>query len=171
MPDYTMGAAAKAVGVGKATIHRAIASGKLSATRLDDRSYRIDGAELARVFTPKQVPEQSPWLPSDRPVTVPVHRVSPPETRPEHPDAETIELRVRVEMLADQLARERRATEVLEDKLKEAQERRDRSEDRLHQLLLERSTTGATMTTTPTSTTSTSSPAPRGGLLGWLLGR
>lgn len=170
MPDYTMGAAAKAVGVGKATIHRAIASGKLSATRLDDRSYRIDGAELARVFPPKQVPEQSPWLTSDRPVTVPVHRVSPSETRSEHADAETIELRVRVEMLTDQLARERRATEVLEDKLKEAQERRDRSEDRLHQLLLERSTTSAT-TTTPTSTTSTSTPAPRGGLLGWFFGR
>ena len=44
---------AKRVGVSKATIHRAIKSGKLSAVRNDDGSYQIDLAELARVYPSK----------------------------------------------------------------------------------------------------------------------
>ena len=42
--------AAKAVGASKATIHRAIKSGKLSAIRQDDGSFLIDPAELYRVY-------------------------------------------------------------------------------------------------------------------------
>jgi hypothetical protein len=49
---YTLGQAAKAVGKSKATIHRDIKSGKLSADRQDDGSYRIDAAELFRVYPP-----------------------------------------------------------------------------------------------------------------------
>jgi len=41
---------AKATSVSKATVHRAIKSGKLSATRNEDGSYRIDPAELNRVY-------------------------------------------------------------------------------------------------------------------------
>lgn len=48
----SMSQAAKQVGVSKATIHRAIKAGKLSATRLDDGSYEIDPAELFRVYPP-----------------------------------------------------------------------------------------------------------------------
>ena len=50
--SYTLGTAAKATGLSKPTIHRAIRSGRISATRLDDGSYRIDPAELHRVFPP-----------------------------------------------------------------------------------------------------------------------
>lgn len=50
--SYTLGTAAKSVGMSKATIHRAIKAGKISATRLDDGSFRIDPAELHRVFPP-----------------------------------------------------------------------------------------------------------------------
>ena len=50
--SYTLGTAAKAAGLSKPTIHRAIRSGRISATRLDDGSYRIDPAELHRVFPP-----------------------------------------------------------------------------------------------------------------------
>ena len=39
---------AKATSVSKATVHRAIKSGKLSATRNEDGNYRIDPAELDR---------------------------------------------------------------------------------------------------------------------------
>ena len=47
---YTLGTAAKATGKSKPTIHRAIKSGKISATRKEDGSYEIDPAELHRVF-------------------------------------------------------------------------------------------------------------------------
>jgi hypothetical protein len=50
---YTLGEAAKATGNSKTTIHRAIKSGRVSATRKDDGSYEIDPAELHRVFPPK----------------------------------------------------------------------------------------------------------------------
>jgi Helix-turn-helix domain len=44
----TLGAAARHCGVSKGTISKAISSGKLSATRREDGSWAIDGAELAR---------------------------------------------------------------------------------------------------------------------------
>lgn len=47
---HTLGQAAKATGVSKSTLRRAIESGRLSATRRDDGSYEIDPAELHRVF-------------------------------------------------------------------------------------------------------------------------
>lgn len=48
--SYTLGDAAKAVGKSKTTLHRAIKSGRISATKLDDGSYAIDPSELHRVF-------------------------------------------------------------------------------------------------------------------------
>jgi predicted site-specific integrase-resolvase len=47
---HTLGTAAKAAGVSKTTLRRAIESGRLSATRNDDGSYSIDPAELHRAF-------------------------------------------------------------------------------------------------------------------------
>jgi hypothetical protein len=49
--SYTLGQAAKATGKSKATIHRAVQSGKLSAAK-DEASgtFRIDPAELHRIF-------------------------------------------------------------------------------------------------------------------------
>jgi len=44
----TLGQAARHCGVSKGTISKAIASGKLSATRREDGSWAIDGVELAR---------------------------------------------------------------------------------------------------------------------------
>jgi hypothetical protein len=49
---YTLGTAAKATGLAKSTIHRAIKSGKISAKPGDGNSYVIDPAELHRVFPP-----------------------------------------------------------------------------------------------------------------------
>jgi hypothetical protein len=48
--SYTLGAAARATGKSKATIHRAIQSGRLSATRTPTGGWSIDASELARVF-------------------------------------------------------------------------------------------------------------------------
>ena len=46
--QFTLGEAARHCGVAKGTISKAIRSGKLSATRREDGSWSIDGAELAR---------------------------------------------------------------------------------------------------------------------------
>jgi len=48
--SYTLGQAAKAVGRTKPTLAKAIKTGRLSASRADDGSYRIDPAELHRVY-------------------------------------------------------------------------------------------------------------------------
>lgn len=47
---YSLGEAAKKLGVSKPTVQRAIKSGRLSAARRDDGSYDIDPAELRRAF-------------------------------------------------------------------------------------------------------------------------
>jgi len=47
---FTMGQAAKEAGVSKATLSRAIKSGKLSASRNDKNGWDIDPAELFRVY-------------------------------------------------------------------------------------------------------------------------
>ena len=68
---YTLGAAAKASGKSKATISKAIKSGRLSALKDEMGVYRIEPAELNRVYpfnvdgkqdrtarTPKETPEK-----------------------------------------------------------------------------------------------------------------
>jgi excisionase family DNA binding protein len=55
----TLGQAAKLVGKGKTTLTRAIQAGRLSATRRDDGSYRIDPAELARVYDVRPVTHET----------------------------------------------------------------------------------------------------------------
>jgi hypothetical protein len=49
---YTLGQAAKAAGISKPTIARAIKAGKLSAARNPDGTYSIEPAELHRVWPP-----------------------------------------------------------------------------------------------------------------------
>ena len=49
---YTLGQAAIAVGKSKATISKAIKSGKISAEKQANGSYRIDPSELHRVYPP-----------------------------------------------------------------------------------------------------------------------
>ena len=49
---YTLGTAAKATGKSKPTIQRAIKSGKISAKKNENGSYAIDPSELHRVFPP-----------------------------------------------------------------------------------------------------------------------
>nr|WP_162623895.1 hypothetical protein [Paracoccus saliphilus] len=64
--SYTLGDAAKAAGKSKTTIHRAIKTGKISASKADDGSYSIDPAELHRVFpSPSQEVLRVPLLRND----------------------------------------------------------------------------------------------------------
>jgi hypothetical protein len=76
---FTLGQAAKEAGVSKATVSRAIASGRLSAIRNDRGGFDIDPAELFRVYprntatvalngsmkrdaTPTATPDETPVL-------------------------------------------------------------------------------------------------------------
>lgn len=52
---YTLGEAAKATGKSKATISKAIKSGRISARKDETRTYGIDPSELHRVYPPQAV--------------------------------------------------------------------------------------------------------------------
>ena len=60
---YTLGEAAKATGLTKPTLSKAIKSGKLSAVRNENGSYTIDPAELHRVFPPVSSNQQNECKP------------------------------------------------------------------------------------------------------------
>lgn len=53
---YTLGEAARATGMSKAAISRAIKNGTISAARQDNGSYKIEPAELHRVYPPRPSP-------------------------------------------------------------------------------------------------------------------
>lgn len=64
--SYTLGDAAKATGKSKTTLHRAIKSGRISASKAEDGSYSIDPAELHRVFPAVMIgTSPSPFLRND----------------------------------------------------------------------------------------------------------
>jgi hypothetical protein len=50
---YTLGEAAKATGISKASISRAINSGRISAVKNESGSFSIEPVELHRVYPPK----------------------------------------------------------------------------------------------------------------------
>lgn len=52
---YTLGQAAKATGISKPTLSRAIKSGRISGQKQPDGSFLIDPAELHRVYPPVSV--------------------------------------------------------------------------------------------------------------------
>ena len=64
---YTLGEAAKATGKSKATISKAIKSGRISAIKDDTGTFQIEPAELHRVYTPTVSREQkeTPEKPQD----------------------------------------------------------------------------------------------------------
>jgi excisionase family DNA binding protein len=53
-PVFTLGEAAKAAGVSKPTLSKAVSTGRLSAEKTPDGSYRIQAAELFRVYPPNR---------------------------------------------------------------------------------------------------------------------
>lgn len=104
MTELTLGQAAKAVSKSKSTINRAIKSGKLSAQRQEDGSYRIDPSELFRVW--------------------PATGAQPPQEEPQaDPHATQGILQVKVEMLEAQLLREQETVADLRGRLDKAEDR------------------------------------------------
>jgi len=105
---YTLSQAAEATGKNKATIQRAIKSGKMSAPKNSSGAYEIDPAELHRVFdaTPQRVAQ--------------------------HPLATTRNTSATDENLPDNSALQRIAE--LEKELAVAEERKNGLEGQLHHL-------------------------------------
>lgn len=55
---YTLGEAAKATGMSKATISKAIKNGRISASKDETGTFKIDPSELHRVYPPTVSSEQ-----------------------------------------------------------------------------------------------------------------
>ena len=83
--SYTLGEAAKAVGKSKATLSKAVKSGKISAIKNDNGSFSIEASELHRVYPPTP------------PETVNTEQFSTPNETDAN-TKELIELRVRLEV-------------------------------------------------------------------------
>jgi excisionase family DNA binding protein len=96
---HSLTSAATATGISKSTIYRAIKSGKMSAV-FEDGVYKIDPAELHRVFSP-----------------VSVERVMKEEMTQSETVGETSLLKLEVEFLKQQLERERDFVKSLERRL------------------------------------------------------
>lgn len=94
---FTLGQAAKEAGVSKTSLHRAIKSGRVSASRNDDGTFSIDPAELFRVF-PRNSRNTAGNIPLEQTVTPQEHAGAPPGT------AETVGLQAKVSILESQLS-------------------------------------------------------------------
>lgn len=86
---YTLGEAAKATGKSKATLSKAIKSGRISAQKDENGTFRIDPSELHRVY----------------PLTVSENRNAPPISTPEKPESTGLirELQARLEAAQERL--------------------------------------------------------------------
>lgn len=106
--SYTLGDAAKAVGLSKTTLHRAIKSGRISAIKTDSGAYSIDPSELHRVF----------------PIATPATRSAPFHRNDAEQPSYTLEtLRIQLEMQEKERQRERA---LLQDTIADLREDRDR---------------------------------------------
>ncbi len=122
---HTLGTGAKATGVAKSTILKAIKSGKISADRDANGSYAIDPAELHRVFPPlaeKQRIDQEKKL-----------LATPPP--PLNEQAETAVLLAKLAGLEAILTREQETVADLRNRLNQSEQERRDAQERLTALL------------------------------------
>jgi len=113
---YTLSQAATATGKNKATIQRAIKSGKISAIKNSSGAYDIDPSELHRIFpaTTQRVAQ---------------HDIS---NDTQHPDKHDEAMQVKLNLLEAERERER---EQLQATIDDLRTRLDRSEERITALL------------------------------------
>lgn len=167
--QFTLSRAAKEAGISKSTLSKALSSGRISGERQEDGSFRIEPAELFRVF-PKRTAEH---VRETGLVTV----REPPEKQGEQPAADVAILQLKVQMLEEQLARERALHEQDRDTARETvadlRKRLDRSEERVLALTVVPSPPAAPPATVAEVATPAPAvpPRPRGGLLSRLFGR
>jgi DNA-binding transcriptional MerR regulator len=87
MKHLTAGEASRLAGVSKATICRALKSGKLSYVSNDSEGYRIDPAELSRVYSVKH---------HETPLGVAMKRYETPNETPQNDhEKEILELKIK----------------------------------------------------------------------------
>lgn len=125
--EYTLAGAAEATGVAKTTIFRAIKSGKLSARRLDDKTFRIDGAELSRVYAIKalersgeerrNVPQQEIEAKKPSPARASETELAVLKLKLEHAEADLGRERQERERERDDWERERSTIKLIEHQL------------------------------------------------------
>lgn len=122
--EYSLTEAAHATGLSRPTIFRAIKNGKLSARRLDDKSYRIDASELARVYPIVAMKRDDAMQGNDK-------KQSETAVTPGVSETDLALLRLKVHMLEEQMTRERE----LRSQEREAQDReREVSRDTISDL-------------------------------------
>lgn len=148
--ELSLSAAARASGLSKSTLSRAIRSGRLSARRAEGGSgWIVDAAELFRVYPATTARSDAP---PDEAAPTSWHTTQPP-------DAGHDETRSAVALLEQALAYERAALEREREVTADLRQRLDRSDERVRALLGQ-----AVPTPSP-------APAPARGLLARLLGR
>jgi ATPase subunit of ABC transporter with duplicated ATPase domains len=118
---HTLGTAAKACGVGRSTILRAIKTGRISASKDDTGSYSIDPAELHRVFPPVPT-EQGAHQTTERDATG-------------NGTGETPVLMAKIEGLEALLSRERETVDDLRRRLDQSEAERRETQVKLTALL------------------------------------
>lgn len=117
--QYSANQAAELTGKNVATITRAIKSGKLSAAKDQSGTWKIDGAELSRVFPLRAQSLQKPDMQNDAKLTQPANT---PDDNALREELATLRERVR----ADSRLLEERANHI-----GDLQKRLDRAEDRI----------------------------------------
>ena len=111
---YSLGQAAKAAGISKTSLHRAIQKGRVSAAKNDNGAYEIEPSELHRVYPP--VTEL------DRSANPDLGQTGTPETA-----VETAVLRREVQLLRELVDDKETVIADLRERLDQSeQERRDK---------------------------------------------
>ncbi|WP_248633984.1 DNA-binding protein [Novosphingobium nitrogenifigens] len=122
---YTLGEAAKATGISKASISRAINSGRISATKKDDGSFSIEPVELHRVYPPK----------SAVPVSVTVNETIRNTDADARNTSDSNVLQARLDAALEQLRDRDRTVEDLRHRLDRSDEERREAQARVIGLL------------------------------------
>ena len=119
---YSLGQAAKATGISKTSLHRAINKGRISAAKNDNGAYEIEPSELHRVYPP--VAEDNSSANPD------LVRDGTPETA-----VETEVLRREVELLRERLADKDGVISDLRERLDQSEQERREKDRQLTALL------------------------------------
>lgn len=114
---FSLGQAAKEAGVAKSTISKALASGKLSYAAKGPDGYKIDPAELFRVFPPNRSKPGSDEPPSNN---------RQPDSDPPETGAYPARLEARIEGLTALIAEKERRIADLEADREQLREDRNR---------------------------------------------
>jgi hypothetical protein len=152
---YTLGTAAKATGLAKSTIHRAIKTGKISVRSKDGTGYEIDPAELHRVFPP--ISQLSREVASNSSSGTPVERSATHEQNESNTTEQTVVLEIRLAKAEAQLEALKEILEMERKRAEELKAERDRWASALE----------ASQRQITDQTKRTEEP-PRKGFFGWL---